>query len=552
MDALTRLADDYYAFATSDSPLGLMWDGKLDHLAEWDDFSPEAVATRQARYVAFAARADAIEPGDDPAAIALRDAIAASARSEAIQLTWNAELFQVSPKMGVFEMCLSFIGSYPLSTAEHGRQYLEKLRTMPDALAVLADAARRAADEGRIALARHLGATADSIDAYLATPAGPEERLCCQEAPTKVSPEEANEWRRARDEVVATVVRPGLAAYGAALRELAERGRPDDEPGLCHVPGGLEVYRQMMWANLLTEHTAQEVHQIGLAKVAELEDEYRSIAGPLFDTTDVAQIYARLRDDKDLVYTSPEAIVADAEAALARATVAAAEWFGTTPLSKCPAYATNYGAMAYYSTPDLETGKEAAFYFNTSDPSSWSTYELEAITFHEAIPGHHLQFALHAENPAIHKVQKEFFNTAYAEGWALYTERLADEMGLYSSDLDRLGMLSADSLRACRLVVDTGMHALGWGREQSIQYMLDHSPMHRSHVEQEVDRYIALPGQALAYMIGRIEINAIRAEAESRPGFDIRAFHDQMLRYGPVPLPTLRRLVLGDPASATA
>jgi uncharacterized protein (DUF885 family) len=416
---------------------------------------------------------------------------------------------------------------------------------MPGALAVLADAARAAAAEGRVATARQLGATADSIDAYLAIPPGPDERLCCQEAPTKLGADEAGAWREARDAIVATTVRKGLAAYGAALRDLATDGRPDEKPGLCNLPGGLEVYSDAMWANLLTDHTASEVHRIGLDKIAELEDEYRAIARPLFGLTEVADIYARLRDDKSLVYASPEAIVADAEAALARAAVAAAEWFGTTPLSKCPAYATDYGAMAYYSTPDLATGKEAAFYFNTSDPSAWSTYELEAITFHEAIPGHHLQFALHAENPNLHKVQKDFFNTAYAEGWGLYAERLADEMGLYSSELDRLGMLSADSLRACRLVVDTGMHALGWGREQAIQYMVDHSPMHRSHIEQEVDRYIALPGQALAYMIGRIEIQAIRAEAQARPGFDIREFHDSLLRYGPVPLPTLRRLVLG-------
>jgi uncharacterized protein (DUF885 family) len=545
MDALTKLADDYYAYATSDSPLGLMWGGKLDHLAEWDDFSPEAVEGRKARYVAFAEAADALKIGDDPTDIALRDSIATGARSAALGLTWEAELFQISPKMGMFEMCLSFIGSYPLKTAEHGEQYLEKLRRMPGALAVLADAARAAADEGRIATARQLGATADSIDAYLASPPGPGERLCCQEAPTKLGADAASAWREARDRIVATKVRTGLAAYGAALRDLAESGRPDENPGLCNLPGGLEVYRDMMWANLLTEHTAQEVHQIGLNKVAELEDEYLAIAGPLFGLTEVSDIYARLRDDKALVYTSPEAIVADAEAALARATVVAASWFGALPASKCPAYATDYGAMAYYSTPDPETGKEAAFYFNTSDPSAWSTYELEAITFHEAIPGHHLQCALHAESPTLHKVQKEFFNTAYAEGWGLYAERLADEMGLYSSELDRLGMLSADSLRACRLVVDTGLHALGWGRERAIQYMVDHSPMHRSHIEQEVDRYIALPGQALAYMIGRIEIQAIRAEAEARPGFDIREFHDSLLRYGPVPLPTLRRLILG-------
>ncbi|HEX7590222.1 MAG TPA: DUF885 family protein, partial [Demequinaceae bacterium] len=365
MDALTKLADDYYAYATSDSPLRLMWNGKLDHLAEWDDFSPAAVGRRKARYLAFAEAADALQIGDDPRDIALRDSISTGARSAAIRLTWEAELLQVSPKMGLFEMCLSFIGTYPLKTAEHGEQYLEKLRRMPGALRVLADAARAAAAEGRVATARQLGATADSIDAYLASPPGPGERLCCQEAPTKLGADEAGAWREARDAIIATTVREGLVAYGAALRDLARDARPDEKPGLCNLPGGLEVYRDAMWANLLTDRTAQEVHQIGLDKVAELEDEYRAIAGPLFGLAEVSDIYARLRDDKALVYTSPEAIVADAEAALARAGVAAATWFGTMPASKCPAHATDDGAMAYYSTPDLEIGKEAAFYFNT-------------------------------------------------------------------------------------------------------------------------------------------------------------------------------------------
>jgi uncharacterized protein (DUF885 family) len=244
-------------------------------------------------------------------------------------------------------------------------------------------------------------------------------------------------------------------------------------------------------------------------------------------------------------YTAAEPLIADAELALKKADAAAPDWFAVVPTTPCLAEATNYGAMAYYSSPDPETGKVGKFYFNTSHPQAWSTYELEAIVYHEGIPGHHLQLALNAENADIHLVQREIHNTAYAEGWGLYTERLSDEMGLYSSDLTRLGMLSADSLRACRLVVDTGMHALGWSREQAIQYMLDHSPMDRSHVEAEVDRYIGMPAQALAYMVGRLEIDAMRREAQAQPDFDIREFHDRFLKYGAVPLATAREQVLG-------
>jgi len=545
MNTLTDLADRYYAFASTASPLALMWNGKLDALERWDDFSPAATAELRAKFMEFAVAAEAVEVGDDPQSIALRDSIATGARSEALSLTWGAELFQVNPKMGMFETILSFIDNFPIKTSEDGAKYLVKMHGMADAFSQLSQVVTAAAAEGRVTLSRHLNATADSIDAYLATEPGPGERLSAQAAPTDLSDDEAAAWRAERDAIILDKVRPGLAHVGKELRALAAIGQPDDKPGLCHLPGGDQVYKDKIWANLLTDHTAEQIHAIGVAKIAELEEEYVALAGPMFDTADVATIYATLRDDQSLKYTDAASVVADAEAALARANAAAPDWFAHLPTSSCTPHATHFGAMAYYSAPDPATGKQGDFYFNTSRPSAWSTYELEAITFHEAIPGHHLQLALHAENPDLHIVQREFFNTAYAEGWGLYTERLADEMGLYSSDVARLGMLSADSLRACRLVVDTGMHAMGWSREQAVQYMLDHSPMDRSHIEAEVDRYIGLPGQALAYMIGRMEILSVRAEAETRPGFDIKDFHHAVLRYGAVPLPTLRAVVLG-------
>ena len=144
----------------------------------------------------------------------------------------------------------------------------------------------------------------------------------------------------------------------------------------------------------------------------------------------------------------------------------------------------------------------------------------------------------------MHGVHTELPVTVYSEGWGLYTERLADEMGLYSSDLDRIGMLAADSMRACRLVTDTGMHILGWSRDRAIEYVLAHSPLSRGIAESEIDRYIGLPGQALSYMIGRLEIDRIRHQAEQSEDFEIKAFHDAVLRHGAVPMGTLERLVL--------
>jgi uncharacterized protein (DUF885 family) len=167
------------------------------------------------------------------------------------------------------------------------------------------------------------------------------------------------------------------------------------------------------------------------------------------------------------------------------------------------------------------------------------------MAYHEGIPGHHLQLAIAQELEDVPMFRKHAHVTAYAEGWGLYTERLADEMGLYTGPLERIGMLSADSMRAGRLVVDTGLHSMGWTRQQAVDYIAANSPMSLATIEGEVDRYIAMPGQALAYMIGRLEIMRMRAEAAKSMGdrFDIKAFHDVVLGSGLVPLETLDRMV---------
>jgi uncharacterized protein (DUF885 family) len=187
------------------------------------------------------------------------------------------------------------------------------------------------------------------------------------------------------------------------------------------------------------------------------------------------------------------------------------------------------------------------FFMNTTDPSSWGTYEVESTAFHEGIPGHHLQGTIAQElGDAVPDFRRHLHIVAYGEGWGLYSERVSDEMGIYGSQLDRMGMLSADSMRAGRLVVDTGMHALGWSRQQAINYLAENTPMSMHTITEEIDRYIAsMPGQALSYMIGRLEIDRMRSDAEAALGdrFEIKAFHDTVLGSGAVPLETLDRMV---------
>jgi len=252
-------------------------------------------------------------------------------------------------------------------------------------------------------------------------------------------------------------------------------------------------------------------------------------------------------------FTTRDEVRAVALGSLARAYQAIPSWFGRLPTAPCEVvpmlpHEERHSTIAYYREPASDGSRPGQYYINLSEPTTRPRYEAEALAFHEAVPGHHLQIAIAQEIEGLPTFRRFSELTAYVEGWGLYTERLSDEMGLYSGDLDRIGMLSFDAWRACRLVVDTGMHALGWSRAEAISFMTEHSALATNNIANEVDRYLAWPGQALAYKIGQLEIAAIRADAQARLGsaFDIRRFHDAVLTHGALPLDTLRASVARD------
>jgi uncharacterized protein (DUF885 family) len=357
---------------------------------------------------------------------------------------------------------------------------------------------------------------------------------------------DAARWHERLLAVVQKQVRPAVARYRDVLRdEVAPRARPDERCGLTFVPGGDEAYARAAAFYTTVDMPVAEIHEIGLRQVAALEDEYRTLGPEVVGTSEVPAVLRALREDPALHHTSAEAIVADSKAALAKARAAMSGWFGRLPKADCDVEPTTSGAVAYYFAPPRDGSRGGVFFMNVSHPEDWGRFEIENTSYHEGIPGHHLQLAIAAELDDIPELRRRAFIAAYGEGWGLYSERLADEMGLYSSPLDRMGMLSADSMRACRLVVDTGMHALGWSRQRAVDYMLANSPMRAGHVEAEVDRYAVTPGQALSYMIGRLEIQRIRRATEDRlrDRFDLAAFHDAVLGSGPMPLGLLESVV---------
>ncbi|MGZ5385073.1 MAG: DUF885 domain-containing protein [Acidimicrobiia bacterium] len=539
------LADEFVEHRLATEHDWALWSGDLTYLERWPDVSEEGVRAQLEALEDFARRAEAIEASTS-ADRTLLETIAFSGRSQAAQLRWQPELEWVNHTTGIVSLIFIFLPRYPLVTAEHGERYLEKVRNLPEFIDVWTGRLETAAGLGVTPIAHLVTEMVASLDRELAAPLsnGP---LIQQPPPTDLSDTKANLWTGRLGKLLDDGVTLALQKLRTTLVERTVPAARDDQlTGLVHLPGGRELYDKLVWAHTSVAVTAEEVHAIGRQQVERLEAEYRLIAGPLLDTSEIDEIYRRLCDDEELHYRDAESLVADATAALARATAAVSDWFGVLPKAPCIANSIEQGALAFYSRPARDGSKPGRFFFNTVDPTMWGTFQLEAVTYHEGVPGHHLQLAIALENPELHHLLADYYIAAYNEGWGLYTERLADEMGLYTSELDRVGMLSADSMRACRLVVDTGLHALGWSREQAIGYMVDHSPMTRLQVEGEIDRYIGNPGQALGYMMGRLEIERIRSEAEAMlaGGFEIKAFHDVMLSTGSVPITTLKRVVM--------
>jgi uncharacterized protein (DUF885 family) len=299
-----------------------------------------------------------------------------------------------------------------------------------------------------------------------------------------------------------------------------------------------------------TSRSPEELHELGLQLIQGLEAEYAEIGGRLFGTTDVAEIFERLRNDEDLAFRSADDMLERARAAIERAEAVAPQWFLRVPPQRCeveavPAAAAPGAPPAYYLPPALDGSRAGTYFLNTHEPTQRRRHLAEAVAFHEAVPGHHFQLSMAQELTELPLLRRVLVDTAFAEGWGLYCERLAEEMGLYSDDLARMGMLAADSWRAARLVVDTGIHAFGWSRGQAVEWMAGNTPLSSLEIAAEVDRYIAYAGQALSYMVGRQELFALREKASATLGeaFDLRAFHDLVLGTGGLPLAVLAGVV---------
>lgn len=545
-DHLQRLGDEYWEYRLEVGPTTALMLGDHRYGDRMEQVSRTAEDAHIARLRDFAARAASIDPAvlTDDERIS-REVLVFVATTEADDTESRGMEIAVNPAVGFQAMLPVIVPQLPITEPEHAEQLVDKYRDLGRMLGEMAERLGEGVAGGRAPIDLHADETADQVDAMLAVePAS--SPLMAARVPDVFDEAATAAWRERLAGALADSVYPGLETYRDTIRDrVRPAARTTDRPGLSWLDGGEEAYARAIRRHTSLEMTAQEIHDIGLAQIESLADEYRELGAEVLGTSDLEAIFSALRDDPSLHFSDGPSVVAASEIAMAKAKEAMGDWFGRLPVADCVVAETPSGPLAFYFRPAEDGSRPGTFFVNTSDATEWGTYEIEAMAYHEGIPGHHLQLAIAQELKDVPSFRKHAFITAYAEGWGLYTERLADEMGLYSGPLERIGMLSADSMRAGRLVVDTGLHAMGWSRQQAIDFLVENSPMSVGKVAGEVDRYIGMPGQALSYMLGRLEIQRIRRDAEQAMGdrFDIKGFHDVVLGSGLVPLETLDRMV---------
>ncbi|MFI9818605.1 DUF885 domain-containing protein [Saccharothrix variisporea] len=545
MTDLAALSADYFADLLAFDPFGATAFGAPGHDDAVPDPGRAADRAHLDRLAGFRTRLDALPAATAPQDLVTRDML------DRLLADQRAELAS-GLGVGAFEVGVTATIAGPQNAVfaivptvrprgEEGfAAYLRRLAALGGYFDALGARYRQAAREGRHSTATGVRQAVRQLRSYLASPPAEDPFL----RPAEGDPDRLD---RVAAEVARTV-RPALARLTDTLAGLS--GRDDDRVGLCHVPGGEAAYAAATRSHTSTSWSPERLHRIGLDQLDRLREEFAALGERVFGTHDVPEVLRRLREDTSLRFATAEQIVDTATSALRRAEGALPGWFHPYAIAPCevePMHAVEAenSTLAYYGPPADDGSRPGTYVVNTHAPWSRPRYEYEALSFHESVPGHHLQIAVAQSLGDLPAFRRFTYVTAHAEGWGLYAERLADEMGLYSDDLSRMGMLSFDAWRACRLVVDTGMHHFGWSRDRAVAFLRDGSALSEVNVRNEIDRYIAWPGQATAYLVGRLRIEDLRTRAQRAlgPRFDLRDFHHHVLANGAVPLDTLTTVI---------
>ena len=509
------------------------------------DDSLAGVAVRRARRAGWLAELRAVAPGGlrDPGAALARAVVLARLEDEEAAAICRFELWGVSQMLNGWQVRFSNLAQVqPLGSEALQEQAIARFSKLPGYVDAQTENLREGLARGYSAPARVVRHVLEQLRQLEAAPPG---------GSPFASPGERDEdpaFRERWEALVEGEIQPALARHRAFLEEVylpAAR----EAVGVSANPDGTACYRAALGLATTLDVSPEHVRDVGRAELARLREELEALSARSFGGAPVAELFERFRSDPTYRFRDREEVLAQARAALARAERALPRAFGLLPskpavLEAIPAFQERTSAPHYLNAA-LDGSRPAAYRVRLYQPEQQSRVIGESTAFHEVVPGHHLQVNVANDRASLPSAARFLLFSGFAEGWALYAERLADELGLYSSDADRFGMGSNFAWRAVRLVVDSGLHAFGMSRREAMELLLANTALSRDQAAAEIDRYIAWPGQASSYLLGYLEIQALRGEAERTlgPAFVLREFHDAVLGGGGVPLPVLRARV---------
>jgi uncharacterized protein (DUF885 family) len=538
---LAELGEEYFRVKHAYDPFNATLLGLTEFDGQTGSPSVESSAGAESTFADLGRQVGALDEADLTAEEAVDrevlQALLRGAEDDARDSLWAANLSGAGyvSRQGTL---LQALAATTVSDDETARRYVERLTALPAYARELGERYRHEIDSGRTP-------TAIGVRNAIGQLRSEAEGGASSTLLRPVSHDGGAPWR----EEAGRLAQEAAAAFAQLADVLEQHARPvardDEHVGVGYLPGGDAAYAAALRQHTTTSRTPEEIHQTGLDFLDELGAAWAEIGQQAFGVSDRREIAERLRSDPALRFETTEQVVDVVAGALHRAEEALPRYFPTdVPVGPCDivelsAEESANSALAYYRPPAVDGSRNGAQCIATSDPTTRFRYEYEALSFHESVPGHHLQLAT-TQLLDIPRYRRylDAEVCGFNEGWGLYTEQLADELGLYSDDYARLGMLSFQALRACRLVVDTGMHAFGWTRRRAVDFMWENTATTRDHIEHEVDRYICWPGQACAYGVGKREIQRMRARAESALGaaFDLPGFHWAVIRNGAIPL----------------
>ncbi|MBN1426439.1 DUF885 domain-containing protein [Candidatus Fermentibacteria bacterium] len=515
----------------------------------WDDLRPEAIEAWNARIEAVIRELDSFDSASLSAEDLLnRDLLRLHYANDAEEHRRGLHCLVLNQRHG--PQTADELGSYlRFETVKDFEDWIGRVRAVPAYLAqaqeLLAEGVRRRIVHPRVIMER----VPRQLDAQIVV--NPTESPFFR--PFNTLPEcIAAEHRENLASEARAAIETGIVPAFARFREFfVEEYLPGcfSEVGIWQMPDGNETYRFLVREHTTRDLSPDEVHDIGLAEVARIKAQMHEVMRQTGFTGSLGGFFAFLRTDPRFYYACPEELLAGYRSLCKRIDPCLVKLFGVLPrmpygVEPIPDTIAPDTTTAYYSRPATDGSRAGTYYVNVYRPETRPRYEMVPLSLHEAVPGHHLQISLAMEGN-LPRFRRHLAYHAYTEGWALYAERLGEEMGLYEDPYDRFGRLSFAMWRAARLVIDTGIHWKRWTRTQGISFLRDHTPKSELDITNEVDRYIAWPGQALSYAIGEITMRELRQQAEETLGssFDLRAFHDTVLSTGAVPLDALSRHV---------